>query len=86
VNGTLVPIGVAMDDEGWQVVKPYPEQHPINYRIVVANAEFAKLYPITNLPMTLLIDRRGRIADSYVGVVVKNSWEQEIRTLLQEKR
>jgi thiol-disulfide isomerase/thioredoxin len=81
----LVSIGVAMDVEGWPVVKPYLEQHPINYRIVVADADFAKRYAVTSLPVTLLIDRSGRVADTHVGVVVKNEWEKEIRELLQEK-
>jgi thiol-disulfide isomerase/thioredoxin len=30
-------LGVAMDDEGWDAVKPYIEQHKINYRIVLGN-------------------------------------------------
>jgi hypothetical protein len=35
--------------------------------------------------VTLLIDRSGRIADWHVGMVVKSTWEDEIRTLLREK-
>jgi peroxiredoxin len=81
----LVSIGVAMDDEGWTLVNPYLEQHPINYPIVIGVGDFAKLHGITAMPVTLLIDREGRIADSHVGVVVKSSWEREIRTLLQER-
>jgi hypothetical protein len=74
-----------MDDEGWTLVNPYLEQHPINYPIVIGVGDFAKLHGITAMPVTLLIDREGRIADSHVGVVVKSSWEREIRTLLQER-
>jgi cytochrome c biogenesis protein CcmG/thiol:disulfide interchange protein DsbE len=74
-----------MDAEGWPIVKPYLEKHPINYRILVGDADVAKLYDIKNLPVTLLIDRRGRIADAHVGMVVKDAWEKEIRKLLQEK-
>jgi cytochrome c biogenesis protein CcmG/thiol:disulfide interchange protein DsbE len=81
----LVSIGVAMDAEGWPVVRPYLEQHPINYRIVVADADFSKRYAVTSMPVTLLIDRRGRIADEHVGIVGKEAWAEEIRQLLQEK-
>src|SRR5262249_19322281 len=81
----LVSIGVAMDDEGWQTVKPYLEQHPINYPIVVADANLAQRYHVTNLPVTLLIDRDGRIADQHVGLVVKEKWEQAIQVLLHER-
>jgi len=58
---------------------------PSNYRIVVGDADFAKAYGVTSMPMTLLIDRKGRIADAHVGMVVKSAWEQEILALLQER-
>jgi len=42
-------------------------------------------YQITNMPVTLLIDRNGKIADAHVGMVVKNAWEKEVRQLLEER-
>jgi hypothetical protein len=33
-----------------------------------------------------LIDRDGRIAESHVGIVVKDTWEKAIRTLPFGKR
>ncbi len=80
----LASIGVAMDDEGWRKVKPYLVEHPINYPIVIGDAAFGRRFGITALPVTLLIDREGRIADSHSGVVVKDAWEQEIQALLAE--
>lgn len=82
----LTAIGVAMDDDGWQKVKPYLEMHPINYPIVLGNPDLTKPYQITNLPVTLLIDREGKIADAHIGMVVKDTWEKEIQLLLMEKR
>ena len=73
-----------MDDEGWTIVAPFLKQHPINYPIVVHNDAFDKTFPITSLPVTLLIDRHGRVADSHAGVVDKDAWEAEIQTLLRE--
>jgi thiol-disulfide isomerase/thioredoxin len=78
-------IGAAMDEEGWQKVKPYLEAHPINYPIVLGNPDLVKPYQITNMPVTLLIDRHGRIADAHVGMVVKDTWESEIQQLLAER-
>ena len=80
----LASIGVAMDDEGWKIVTPYLKKKPINYPIVVGDANFAKAYNVESLPVTLLIDRHGRIADAHVGMVEKDAWEQEILTLLRE--
>lgn len=81
----LVAIGIAMDDEGWPLVKPYLVEHPISYPIVIGSADVAKRFQVTNMPVTLLIDRDGRIADQHVGVVDKEAWEQKIRELLQER-
>jgi cytochrome c biogenesis protein CcmG/thiol:disulfide interchange protein DsbE len=80
----LVSIGVAMDEEGWQAVTPYLKTHPINYRIVLADAIVSQNYRITSLPLTLLIDRKGNIAESFAGVVDKSAWQARIRELLQE--
>ena len=81
----LTSIGVAMDDDGWKTVTPYLKKKPINYPIVVGDATFAKTYNVQSLPVTLLIDRHGRIADAHVGMVVKSAWEGEIQALLRER-
>ena len=81
----LVSIGAAMDDEGWVKVKPYLAEHPIPYPIVIGNPDLLQPYDIKNLPVTLLIDRQGRIADAHAGVVDKDAWEQEINQLLRER-
>jgi len=80
----LAVIGVSMDDDGWKAVKPYVEQKKINYPVVVSTEDVAKLYGgVQELPMTLLIDRDGKVADTHVGMVDKNVFENEIRTLLE---
>jgi cytochrome c biogenesis protein CcmG/thiol:disulfide interchange protein DsbE len=81
----LTAVGVAMDDEGWEKVKPYLNEHPINYPIVIGGADMAKRYKVTTLPVTLLIDRNGKIAATHIGLVEKASFEKDLRTLLQER-
>ena len=81
----LETIGVAMDEEGWDKVRPYVNEHPFNYPIVAGDAAMAKKFKIAGLPLTILIDRNGRIVDTHAGVVEKDAWEQEVRALLQER-
>ena len=81
-SGGLAVIGVSMDDDGWKSVKPYLEQMKLNYTVVIGNEGLGKLYGLDNMPMTLLIDRQGRIAASYVGVVDRTACESKIRALL----
>jgi len=80
----LSVIGVSMDEDGWKSVKPFLEEKKMNYTVVVGNADLAKLYGVDQLPVTLLIDRDGKIADSHAGIVDKNAFEKEIALLLED--
>ena len=81
----LAAIGVSMDDEGWKTIEPYLKKNPISYPIVAGNFDAAAPYDITALPVTVLIDRTGRVAAKHVGVVNKKSFEAELRQLLAER-
>jgi len=82
----LATIGAAMDDEGWEKVRPFVNEHPFNYPIVAGDAAaLAKQFNITGLPLTLLIDREGRVADAHAGMVDKDTWEREVRDVLKER-
>jgi peroxiredoxin len=76
-------LGVSMDDEGWDVVKPYIAQHKVNYRILLGNDLVAEQYGgVDSLPTTFLLDQQLRIASIHVGLVSKDVYEKEIRELL----
>jgi cytochrome c biogenesis protein CcmG/thiol:disulfide interchange protein DsbE len=81
----LAAIGVSMDDEGWKTIEPYLKKSPISYTIVAGNFDTARPYNITALPVTVLIDRAGRVAAQHVGVVNKKSFEVELKQLLAER-
>jgi peroxiredoxin len=76
-------IGVAMDDDGWDVVKPFAKERGINYRLVLGDDKVADLYGgLDALPTTLLIDRGGNIAAVHIGLSGKNEFEDSIQELL----
>src|ERR1700680_1526737 len=79
----LEVIGVAMDDDGWKSVKPYLEEKKMNYTVVIGDEGLGKLYGLGSMPMTGVIDRDGRIAATYNGVVGRAQCESKIRMLLQ---
>jgi cytochrome c biogenesis protein CcmG/thiol:disulfide interchange protein DsbE len=81
----LAAIGVSMDDDGWKSVKPFLEEHKLNYPVVIGNQDLASRYGgLPSLPMTLLIDRNGKIAESHAGMVDKDAFENKIKALLHE--
>ena len=81
----LAAIGVSMDDDGWTSVRPFLKNHRLNYPVVIGSRELADRYGVDNMPVTLLIDRDGKIAVSHSGLVNRAGFEREIRLLLQEK-
>jgi peroxiredoxin len=81
----LAVLGVAMDDEGWEVVKPFLSDLAVNYRVVMGNDTTAQLYGgVDALPTTFLIDRAGKIAAVHVGLASKKDFEDGIEQLLQQ--
>jgi cytochrome c biogenesis protein CcmG/thiol:disulfide interchange protein DsbE len=80
----LSVIGVSMDDDGWKSVKPFLAEKGVNYTVVIGNWDLAKRFGITALPVTLLIDRDGKIADLHAGMVDKDTFEKEIQILLKD--
>ena len=81
----LAAVGVSMDDEGWKTIEPYLKKNPISYPIVAGNFDTAAPYNITALPVTVLIDRKGRVAAQHVGVVNRKAFEVELQQLLAER-
>ncbi|MFN7925990.1 MAG: redoxin domain-containing protein [Bryobacteraceae bacterium] len=76
-------LGVAMDDEGWEVVKPYLEKMKMNYRVLLGNDTVATLYGgVDSLPTSFMIDREGRIAAIHIGLVSKGDYQNDLNTLL----
>ena len=81
----LAAVGVSMDEDGWKAVKPYLQDHKLNYPVVVATKDVANKYGgLPSLPVTLLIDRSGKIAEVHAGMVAKSEFETRIKQLLQK--
>ena len=87
-------VGISMDisyenlkdaDEAWGKARPFVASHKINYPILMGYKSIYKEYALTELPDTFLIDKSGRIAAVYVGVVNKDNVEANIRRLLSER-
>jgi peroxiredoxin len=79
-------IGVSMDEDGWNAVKPFLAEEKVNYRILLGNDSVGTLYGgVDSLPTTFVIDRDGRIAATHIGLVSKSDYQDEIVRLLEDK-
>jgi peroxiredoxin len=69
-------LGVSMDEGGWASVKPY----------IGRNDGVAGLFGgLQTIPLTVIIDRYGRIAAIHAGLCRKDEYENDIRAVLNEK-
>jgi peroxiredoxin len=82
----FVVLGVSMDDGGWDVVKPYVKAKQINYPVMIGDDHVAGLFGgLHTLPLTVIIDRAGRIAAIHAGLCRKDEYEGDIRQALSER-
>jgi len=72
-----------MDNDGWKSVKPYVKEKNVTYAIVIGNEAVAKRYAVEAMPVTLLLDREGKIATTHVGLVTKAQYQSEVEALLK---
>jgi len=79
----LVVIGVSLDEEGMKVVKPFLEKRHIDYPVVIGSDALGQEFGLQSMPLTLLIDRNGKIAVAHAGIVDKGNFESHIRELLE---
>lgn len=76
-------LGVSLDRDGWEKVKPFLKQTPINYPIVLGNGEIAgKFGKFNAIPTTFIIDKSGNIVDEHTGVMTRSQLEAKIKPLL----
>lgn len=77
-------IGIAVDDEGWEIVKPYLATKQVNYPVVVGDEMVNTKYGgVEALPTTFVIDKDGKIANTHVGLVSRKEYESDIEQLLR---
>lgn len=82
----LVIAGVSLDDEGWDVVRPYAKDMGINYPIMVDDGVADDAYgPIAALPTTFLIDREGMVRHYAPGMLTEEMLRPVLMDLLEEE-
>lgn len=90
----LVTVGISADimwedlksaAEGWAHVTPFVKAKGIGYSILLDDGGARKAYGPEALPATYLIDRSGRIAATYIGVVDPGNLEANVKYVLAEQ-
>jgi len=79
-------IAISLDEEGAVKVKPFLKEHPMDYTQVIGDQTTAAAFnvPDSSLPVTLLIDKQGKIRFRHIGITKNDVFEAEIKQLLDE--
>lgn len=81
----LTVIGISLDKNGVEAVKPFAEQVKMTYTSVIGNPQIGQAYGgIQYIPTTFVIDKQGRIYQKYVGFNDYATFERDVKTLLAE--
>jgi cytochrome c biogenesis protein CcmG/thiol:disulfide interchange protein DsbE len=83
----LVVIGISLDQENTiKDLKPFIENYKINYPVVLGDQKVVNDYGgISAIPTSFIIDQKGNIVDTHVGLVPKTVYVDQIKSLLKKK-
>ena len=76
-------VAVSLDEEGWDIVRPFLDDLKPNFPVLLGNDDMADDFGgIMALPPTLIIDKDGNVTSRHMGLVSKDDYAAEIEELL----
>jgi thiol:disulfide interchange protein DsbD len=63
----VVVLGVSMDEEGAEQVRPFLKKHPMDYLVALGSEAISKQYGLDELPVTVVFDRSGKQVKRFEG-------------------
>jgi thiol:disulfide interchange protein DsbD len=80
-------VGISLDEEGAAKVKPFVKDNPMSYTVAIGDKQTAAAFNVddSQLPVTLIADKQGRIRYRHLGLPKsKDEFESKITELLNE--
>jgi cytochrome c biogenesis protein CcmG/thiol:disulfide interchange protein DsbE len=75
-------VGISMDDDPAKVVPAFVKKYDVPYPMLMPTPDFQLAYSIESLPTSMLVDRNGHVARTYVGMVDEQELGRDIDRLL----
>lgn len=77
-------VGVSLDDEGFEVVRPYAEKMGINYPLVVGDDRLTKKYGgVQGLPTSFVVGPEGTVQSAHLGFWAETELRNQLRPLMK---
>lgn len=86
----FVMVGVATDERNSAEIPPpvlhFVERFHVDYPVAITAPMSQLTYGMDGLPTTILIDREGRVAQTYLGALRESNFRADVESLLREPR
>lgn len=81
-------VGISVDDQGMEAVKPFARRMSINYPILLSKVSTVHnvFGPINAIPTTFIIDPEWHVVDQFTGMVDGKVLETVIKDFISGKR
>ncbi len=78
-------VGISMDDDPASAVPEFARRYHMPYPLLAPDERFGLANQIESLPTSILVDREGRIARTYLGAVSADMLSADVEALLAEQ-
>jgi thiol:disulfide interchange protein DsbD len=78
----VVVLGVSIDEEGAERVRPFLKKHPMDYLVALGSEAVSKQYGLDELPVTIVFDRSGKQVKRFEGFTPEDALGAVVRQSL----
>jgi thiol:disulfide interchange protein DsbD len=78
----VVVLGVSMDEEGAERVRPFLKKHPMDYLVALGSEAISKQYGLDALPVTIVFDRSGKQVKRFEGFTAEDALQAVVEQSL----
>lgn len=78
-------LGISLDEGGTEAIQAFVHEFHLPYPIGLVDPASSWASSVESLPTTILVDRDGRVAKTYMGAVRESVFQADIDRLLAEK-
>jgi thiol-disulfide isomerase/thioredoxin len=79
----VVVLGVSMDEEGAERVRPFLKKHPMEYLVALGSEAVSKQYGLAELlPVTIVFDRSGKQVKRFEGFTSEDALQAAVQQAL----
>jgi thiol:disulfide interchange protein len=75
-------VGVSMDDEGAELVRPFLKKHPMDYTVALGSDAVTKEFGLDELPVTVIFDRSGKPVKRFAGFLKEDELKAAVEQAL----